>query len=30
VRKAAHFGFPTEPPAGWQSQADRELAAAGS
>ena len=30
VRKAAHFGLPTEPPAGWQSRQDRELAAAGS
>jgi len=30
VRKAAHFGFPTEPPAGWKSPRDRALAASGS
>lgn len=30
VRKAAHFGFPTEPPAGWKSPRERALAASGS
>ena len=30
LRKAAHFGLPTEPPVGWQSREDRELAVSGS